>query len=383
MGQPDTYVPAKRGRKKKKHAGGRPPKFSPDIGVFICNLLRKGYSRKDACTEVGITYPTMYVWLKKGEAEKGLDESKRTGYFTFWDSVQDIESSKEGHYGVSKSSNRLDPRRPGIGDAPESCPTESDEQYQTEIFEKTILNNQFIIETPTEKQKKFLLKGSPRRGDLNAMQEPIEVFFHGAIGSGKTTGLIMAALQYAGYGGYQALLVRSDRQGLQNYLMNNVYKWLSDRGMRWNERKLTWKFPSGARLTFHYLHDREINPEEKNHKLSYEKYQFIGCDDLTSFTKAEYLKLISRLRSPAKSRIPIRICSTGNASGLYSDWVKEYFISHSPEYLAKYNRYTVSIGISDNPHLSQFSYIRKIKNANPLMYAQLYENNWDLENSDQ
>src|SRR5665647_1655983 len=94
MNQPNTKIPKKRGRKQKKHPGGRPSKFSRDFAATICNLLMEGLTRNDACSKLDIHYQTMYLWLKRGEAENDLPEIKRSGFFIFWKSVTMIEANK-------------------------------------------------------------------------------------------------------------------------------------------------------------------------------------------------------------------------------------------------------------------------------------------------
>jgi hypothetical protein len=376
MGQPDTSIPVKRGRKKNRHAGGRPLKFSAGLGVSICNLLRKGYTRKDACTEFGISYQTMYLWLKKGEAEKDRDVSERTDFFTFWDSVQDIESCKRGLCGGSKSLNGSDSRNSGASDKLELYQTGSDEHYQQNCYDEIINENRFIFQTPTEKQKLFLMQGIPKRNISGAEMNPIEVFFNGALGSGKTTGLIMAALQYVHQRDYRALLLRPDYNNLEIGLMKHVDHWLINTGARWRQKDLTWSFPSGARLTLSYLHN-----VKKDHKFADQYYHFIGCDDLTGFERDEYQKLSTLLRRPDNSRHPVRICSTGNAYGAqHSEWINERFISKSPEEMARYNRYTVSALIEENPHINPDAERIRFRNESPLIQAQLFDCSWDQEN---
>jgi hypothetical protein len=379
MGLPDTNFAVKKGRRKKKHAGGRPSKFSAELGVSICSLLRKGCSRKDACAEVGITYPSMYSWLKRGETEKDLDEIKRTEFFRFWDSVHAIESSKSGLCGVSKPSNNSDPRKPEAGVVLETCSAGSDEQYQTECYNVTINGNPFILKTPTDKQRIFLLQGIPKRNIPGARIKPFEVFFNGALKSGKTTGLIMAALQYVHQGNYRALLVRPDYNNLESTVMRRVNDWLIKTGARWKKKDLTWYFPSGARLTLSYLHN-----VKKDHKFDHRYYDFIGCDDLTGFEREEYQKLITLLHPSATTRLPVRICSTGNSfGGENTEWIKDRFITMSPEEMAKINRYTVSAVIEENPYINPVAERMRYKRESPLIQAQLFDCSWDRENPNQ
>jgi len=317
----------------------------------------------------------MYSWLKKGEAEKDLDVSEKTDYFTFWDSVQDIESSKRELCEVSGSSNGPDLRNSGASDKLGLCPTGSDEHYQQNCYNEILNKNPFIFKTPTEKQKLFLMQGIPKGNISGDGMTSIEVFFNGALGSGKTTGLIMAALQYVHQRDYRALLLRPDYNNLEIGLMKQVNNWLINTGARWKKKDLTWYFPSGARLTLSYLHDLK-----KNHCFSNKRYHFIGCDDLTAFESEDYRRLRTILLYPTNSRRPLRICSTGNAFGApYSEWIKERFITPSPEELARSNIYTVSALIEENPHINPVTERMRFRNMNPLIRAQLFDCSWDLE----
>jgi hypothetical protein len=376
MAQPDTNIPAKKGRKKKKHAGGRKSKFSPERVTSIYNLLRKGLTMKDACKEVGISYQTMNNWQKKGEAEKDRDESERTALFTFWITVQSIESKKRALVGRPSSSKISDPSTSAASAVMESNTNESIEQFQNKYYNDIINKNPFLIlKTPTDKQKIFLMQGIPKRDELAAEFNPIEVFFNGAYQSGKTTALIMAALLYVHERDYQALLVRPDYNNLEKSIMKPVKNWLEMTGARWNKMNLTWYFPSGARLTLRYLD----NPA-KDHKFSGRVYQFIGCDDLTGFERYEYMKLRTFLFPSPNPRIPLRVFSTGNAySGAHNEWVKERFITKSPEEMACDNRYTVSAVIEENPYINPVAMRAKYKNADPVVQAQLFDCYWDWE----
>jgi len=397
MKQSDTTIPVKRGRRRKKHGGGRPSKFSHDLGVSLCELLKKATSRKDACSLLGISYQTMYNWLKKGESEKKLLKSRRTEFFNFWVSVNKIEANIEtlGKYDDSSNSSDLTkkespenagflqrenalvippdlPNRP----APKPASIESIVQYQLGIIQRTVINNPFINEIPTKKQAVFLALGIPmaKISNQNTNLGPSEVFFHGPIHTGKTHGLIMAALQYVSNSKYRALLLCSDYDSVFTSLTRSVHGMFGKTRLNLNgEDAVTLKFRSGAKLSLGYLHERE-----DGRMFNFEYYQFIGCDDLTSFTEEEYVKLFSYVHLPApKSQIPLRIFSTGNASGLHPEWVKERFITPSLYENEKQNRFAVSVSLDENPHINP-NFYRKLPAAEDLlMRVQLLENDWD------
>ena len=405
MKKPDTSIPLKRGQKRKKHGGGRPPKFSHDLVVSFCELLKRGLSRKDACNTLDISYQTMYVWLKRGALEKDLPKSRRTEFFKLWESVNNIDANIKEHGKYDDSSNSLDltrkgsqevntrtehsesagsrqrknapviPRDPTAPVAPRPATIESIVQYQSGIIQRTVVNNPFIKEVPTEKQDLFLRLGIPLREmfNLNISQGPNEVFFDGAIRTGKTYGLIMAALQYVKDPTYRALLLCSDYDSHFLSMMQKVYDIFRKKRPNLNRDAVTWNFSSGAKLSLGYLHQREDNK-----KFTIGKYQFIGCDDLTSFTEKEYLELFSHLLLPApKSTIPLRIFSTGNASGMHPEWVKERFITPSRDENAKSNRFVVSVSLDENPHINPAFYRDLPVAEDLLMRAQLLYNDWD------
>jgi hypothetical protein len=186
----------------------------------------------------------------------------------------------------------------------------------------------------------------------------------------------MAALQYVHEAKYRALLIRPDYNTLENGIMKHVNNWLINTSAKWKEKNLTWSFPNGARLTLSYLHDGK-----KNHKFSGRNYHFIGCDDLTGFKREEYMKLRTFLSPSPNPWLPLRVFSTGNAfSGPHVGWVKERFITKSTEEIARYNRYTISAVIEDNPHINSVAVRRRYHRLNPLEQAQLFDCSWDLEN---
>ena len=82
----------------------------------------------------------------------------------------------------------------------------------------------------------------------------------------------MAALQYVNVPGYSALLLRRTFADLnkKGALMDRMREWLSGTAATWNEQTKTWRFPSGATVSFGYL-------DTENDKYKYQGAEFQFC----------------------------------------------------------------------------------------------------------
>lgn len=240
----------------------------------------------------------------------------------------------------------------------------------------------FTPQSPTPRQKLFL--------DL---KDAKEVFYGGAAAGGKSSALLMAALEYVDQPNYSALLLRRTYADLskQGALMDRAKEWLTGTGAVWNEQKKTWTFPSGARLAFGYL-------ETENDKYQYQgaEYQFIGFDELSQFSESQYTYLFSRLRRLKDSDVPIRMRSASNPGGVGAGWVNERFIPEGfvPEWAEEekvwtkvtlddetgvsIERYFVPARLDDNPHLDQAEYELSLSELDPVTRAQLRRGDWQI-----
>lgn len=159
-------------------------------------------------------------------------------------------------------------------------------QREKAHFKVTIYDNEFIPQKPFLNQIRFLMYPSE------------ESFYGGQAGGGKSSALLMAALQYVeeknipeGYDklNYNALIIRRTLEDLDmpNAIMDRAKQWLlplEDKGLLyWKEQKKRFVFNSGATLTFRYLsHNKHLN--------SYHgaELQFVGFDELTQFPENQY-----------------------------------------------------------------------------------------------
>jgi hypothetical protein len=154
----------------------------------------------------------------------------------------------------------------------------------------------YAPEEPSIKQKIFLRYNGR------------EALFGGSAGGGKSSALLMAALQYVDVPGYNAILFRRTFADLSlpGALMDRFKAWIDPYDdIRWNSQTNTATFPSGARISFGYLNN-------VNDKLRYQgaEFQFVGMDEVTHLRESDYRYLFSRLRRPAfgpLSKVPLRM----------------------------------------------------------------------------
>lgn len=217
--------------------------------------------------------------------------------------------------------------------------------------------SKYILQRPTPKQLAFLLL------------ETEEAFFGGAGGGGKSSALLMAALQYVDTPGYAALLLRRTFADLAQpgALMSRAQEWLSGTQARWRDENKTWRFPSGATLTFGYL-------ETEADKYRYQglQLQYIGWDELTQFSESQYRYLFGWLRRLEGADVPLRVRAASNPGGLGHDWVKQRFIT---EGMAE-GRPFIPAKYGDNPHLDQQAYAHSLAQLDPITRRQIMDGDW-------
>lgn len=170
----------------------------------------------------------------------------------------------------------------------------------------------FCPEEPSTTQKVFLRTYA------------LEALFGGAAGGGKSSALLMAALQYVDVPNYSAILFRRTYAdlALPGALMDRFRVWISGFDeIHWNANSYVATFPSGARVSFGYLNNT-------NDYLRYKgsEFQFIGMDEVTEIRESDYRYLFSRLRRPAQgelSKVPLRMRAASNPA---PNWVRQRFI---------------------------------------------------------
>lgn len=228
----------------------------------------------------------------------------------------------------------------------------------------------FCPHLPHPKQREFL--------DLDCR----EALYGGAAGGGKSDALLMAALQYVHVPGYRALILRRTfaQMRLPGGILERSLSWFAGRpGVRWSERDKTWRFPSGASLTFGHF-------ERRNDWQRYQgpEFQFIGFDELTQFEQPMYTYLFSRLRRLADAEVPVRMRSGSNPGGPGHEWVKSRFEPHLPAERRTYDqakRLFVPARLEDNPSLDRDDYRESLTELGAVLRQQLLDGDWSVKAS--
>lgn len=218
--------------------------------------------------------------------------------------------------------------------------------------------SEYWVEEPSLTQKVF----------LKSMNK--EVLFGGAAGGGKSSALIMAALQYVDVPGYSAILFRRTYAdlALPGALMDRFRDWIMQfDDVHWNANQYTATFPSGARVTFGYLNN-------VNDYLRYKgsEFQFIGMDEVTEIRESDYRYMFSRLRRPASgplSQVPLRMRAATNPA---PNWVRQRFLVEGE----KTGRIFIPSKLTDNPGIDPESYRAVLQELDPVERNRLEFGDW-------
>jgi hypothetical protein len=166
---------------------------------------------------------------------------------------------------------------------------------------------------------------------------------------------------------YRALLLRRTYKdlALPGAVMDLANAWLRGTDARWDGENYTWRFPSGASLTFGYA-----DGPRDHYRYQGAAFHFCGFDELTQFDEAPYIYLNSRLRRVGGDTTPIRMRGATNPGGTGHDWVKARFID-GPE-----DRVFIPATHEDNPTLDHEAYRRRLAALDSVTRAQLERGEW-------
>lgn len=149
-----------------------------------------------------------------------------------------------------------------------------------------------------------------------ASQADIAIY-GGAAGGGKTFGLLLDPLKRRDVPGFDALIFR--RVGTQIRLPGGLWGKSLDlyplAGGTGYPGRAVWRWPNGFTVGFRHLEDDKAIGAMQGAQIP-----FIGFDELTHFTRDQFVYLMSRNRST--TGVPGRIRATCNADS--TSWVKDF-----------------------------------------------------------
>ena len=204
-------------------------------------------------------------------------------------------------------------------------------------------------------------------------EECPDLFYGGAAGPGKTSYLLMAAVQYVHYPHYRALILRKTYADLSlpDAIMDRAISWWDGvEGARFSHADKTCYFPSGARVSFGYL------ASIRDH-LRYQgaAVHFVGIDEASQIPSRQLEYLHSRIRRAIDDPIPLRYRLASNPGDISHDWLKDTYVNgadgHSVVYLPGL--------MTDNPGLDVEEYRKQLAHLDPVTRRQLELGDWDVQ----
>lgn len=150
-----------------------------------------------------------------------------------------------------------------------------------------------------------------------------EVLFGGAAGGGKSYGQVIDAFLFAHrYAGSKQLILRRTFAELEKSIIRTVLSMYPRELFTYNASAHTGRFINGSIIDFGYIaNDKDV------YQYQSAEYDVVRFDELTHFTKEQYIYLISRVRGA--NNFPKQIKSSTNPGGVGHTWVKERFVDPS------------------------------------------------------
>lgn len=213
-----------------------------------------------------------------------------------------------------------------------------------------------------------------------------ELLYGGAAGGGKSEALLMAAARYVHVPGYAALLLRRTYAELSkaDSLIAKSWKYYPSLGGVYNSADKKWTFPcsGGGSSTVEFGH---MKAEKDRFAYQSAAYDFIGFDELTTFTESMYVYMLSRLRSASDTGVPKRMRAATNPGRLGHVWVKMRFIEGREPYKIYRNQRGITKGfipatVYDNVDLMKNNpdYVAQLEELPEKERKALLHGDWDI-----
>jgi len=164
---------------------------------------------------------------------------------------------------------------------------------------------------------------SVKQAEFLALPDCIfEGMYGGAAYGGKSEvlGLLPIVRKFYEHPRFKGLLLRRTYPELDREIIPRMMEYYKSVGATWNDTKKSWKFPSGAIIFAGHLEH-----EEDKRKYDTSEFNYIGWDEVTSFTESQYLYIIgSRCRSSIDG-LPAFTRAATNPGNISHDFFKTRF----------------------------------------------------------
>jgi len=229
-----------------------------------------------------------------------------------------------------------------------------------------------------------------------------ETLYGGAAGGGNSDALLAEALRQVTNPAYRGVIFRRTFPQLEQAgglidRSKEIYPALDG---DYSETRHRWTFPSGAMDDFGHM-------QRDSDRLKYQgaQYAYIAFNELTHFSKKQYLYLFSRCRTPTGTGLRCYIRAATNRGGPGHEWVKRrwgawldkkhphpaaagelrYYANIDnmdtevpPDHPEARSRTFIPAFVHDNPYLAGTDYERNLKTLALVERERLLCGNWDI-----
>ena len=223
--------------------------------------------------------------------------------------------------------------------------------------------------------------------------QPDEMLYGGAAGGGKTDALLaLGVTACLAIPRIKVLAIRKNYPQIEQEVLPRLLERIPDSVAQYRAGGHTFTFRhNGAVLRLGHL-------QTANARYRYQgvEYHLLLWDELTQFTREEYMYLGTRLRvvgavarAMRAAKMRPRIVSTSNPGGIGHGWVKRRFVDPAPPRTPFHGTDTdgepdgttimyVPAKVEDNPHVNLDQYERVLRRLDPGLRAALRDGDWSV-----
>ena len=206
---------------------------------------------------------------------------------------------------------------------------------------------------------------------LQAYRDIPQLLYGGAAGGGKSEYLLFWATMYADNPKSHIMLFRRTYAdlALPGALLDRARDYWIPLGVAYDGVRHRFTFPSGATVTFGYMHTKDDRYRYQGAELT-----GVGFDEAGQLRPEDLSYMASRVRKHPDTDIPLVIRYASNPGGPAHDYLRDKFVrSSDPEciYLPAF--------LADNIHLEQAAYRKMLALLDPIERARLEEGDWDVQ----